>query len=510
MVRKVSGNSNTALTDLMDFKKDILISYAHIDDESLMEGQKGWISEFHRSLEVRLSQLMGARPVIWRDPKLQGNDFFGEEIVDQFPEVALLISILSPRYVRSEWCTKEVGEFIKAAQENGGFKLRNKSRIFKVIKTPIPLEDHPEAIRETLGYEFFKLDPETGRPKEFGKIYGPEAELAYWEKLDDLAHDITDLLNQLQKMGPQVGGDVALNDDAVAVYLAQTSYDLREYRDNIKRELQEHGYRVLPDQHLPLIAPDFISESAQLMDQCEVAIHLIGENYGIIPEGSQKSVVELQNETAAQKSKEGKLKRLIWFSPHTETEDERQINFVEHLKTSELMHEGADLFENSLEDLKYAIHDQLAALKKEEQKEEEKVEEGDDLPPQIYLLCDQKDLDDVIPLEDYLFEQGYDVILPVFEGDEQQVRIDHQENLKACDAVIIYYGAGNELWMRSKTRDLMKIAGYGRKKPLNTKAVYLAPPMNPRKERFRAQGMTAINGSDGFAPELMQPFTEKL
>ena len=60
----------------MDFSKDILISYAHIDDESLMEGQKGWIEEFHRSLDIRLSQLLGEKPKIWRDLKLQGNDFF--------------------------------------------------------------------------------------------------------------------------------------------------------------------------------------------------------------------------------------------------------------------------------------------------------------------------------------------------------------------------------------------------------------------------------------------------
>jgi hypothetical protein len=34
----------------MKFKKDIFISYAHIDDEALIEGESGWITEFHRSL----------------------------------------------------------------------------------------------------------------------------------------------------------------------------------------------------------------------------------------------------------------------------------------------------------------------------------------------------------------------------------------------------------------------------------------------------------------------------
>jgi hypothetical protein len=41
---------------------DVFISYAHIDNESLTEGQQGWISQFHHTLEVRLRQLMGENP----------------------------------------------------------------------------------------------------------------------------------------------------------------------------------------------------------------------------------------------------------------------------------------------------------------------------------------------------------------------------------------------------------------------------------------------------------------
>ncbi|MEC7903276.1 MAG: hypothetical protein VYE74_03700, partial [Verrucomicrobiota bacterium] len=41
---------------------DLFISYAHLDDQSLEEDQKGWISKFHRVLEVKISQLMGEQP----------------------------------------------------------------------------------------------------------------------------------------------------------------------------------------------------------------------------------------------------------------------------------------------------------------------------------------------------------------------------------------------------------------------------------------------------------------
>src|SRR5579871_3538529 len=108
----------------MQFDKDIFISYAHIDDESLISDKKGWISEFHRALEIRLGQLMGAKPVIWRDPALHGNHLFDREIVEQFYRVAIMISILTPRYIKSEWCIKEVTEFREVCQQNIGFVVK--------------------------------------------------------------------------------------------------------------------------------------------------------------------------------------------------------------------------------------------------------------------------------------------------------------------------------------------------------------------------------------------------
>src|SRR5262245_60108964 len=119
-----------------EIEKDIFISYAHLDNETLTEEQKGWVTTFHHALEKRLGQLLAHLPNIWRDEKLQGNDYFGEEIVDQFQKLRVLVSILSPRYVESDWCRKELRTFYDVAQKFHGVRLGNKSRIFKVIKHP--------------------------------------------------------------------------------------------------------------------------------------------------------------------------------------------------------------------------------------------------------------------------------------------------------------------------------------------------------------------------------------
>src|ERR1700761_4052872 len=127
----------------MNFEADAFISYAHVDNAELIEGRRGWVANLHRALEVRVGQLLGKPPQIWRDPKLQGNDFLEEKLFGQLGRVAALVVVVSPRYIKSEWTRKELVEFWKAAQGQGGVSFQEKARIFKVLKTPVPVQSHP-------------------------------------------------------------------------------------------------------------------------------------------------------------------------------------------------------------------------------------------------------------------------------------------------------------------------------------------------------------------------------
>jgi hypothetical protein len=498
------------------FKKDIFISYAHIDDEALVEGEPGWISEFHRSLEIRLAQLLGHRPNIWRDKDLDGNHEFSEEILQQLPDIALLVSIHSPRYVKSEWCVREVNEFHRVAQSNIGATIGTKSRIFKVIKTPVDINQHPSVIQGLLGYEFYKMDPDTGKPREFSKLYGKDAQVAYWAKLDDLAHDLADLLEEIAnseksnasvvaETKKEISSDQASHNTTIAlsdalkkmrnIFLAETSADNKENRESLVRFLSGKGFNVLPDKNMPVEADEYCAAVKEMVNQCELCIHMIGSNFGLVLEGTAKSKIQLQAEITAELNKEKGTPRLIWMPPELKITDERQLNFVEDIKMNESLLSGADLLIAHLEDLQFAIEDKLNAEKKSADETNDSNEETG--TKQIYLICEQNDLDAIVPLEDHLFAKGFEIIIPAFEGDPSQLRIDHQENLKSCDAVLIYYGSGNDLWLRSKTRDLLKISGYGRQKPLNVKYVCIAGPTNPQKERFRSHEVKIINFTNG-------------
>jgi hypothetical protein len=101
----------------MAFDTDVFISYAHLDNQPLKPEALGWVSEFHEALSKRLGEVLGKAPRIWRDPKLQGNDIFADEIGQRFKGTAVLVSITTPRYVESDWCQRELSGFWRAAGE---------------------------------------------------------------------------------------------------------------------------------------------------------------------------------------------------------------------------------------------------------------------------------------------------------------------------------------------------------------------------------------------------------
>jgi hypothetical protein len=486
----------------MHFENDIFISYAHIDNEALGADQEGWVSDLHRWLDVRLGQLAGAKPRIWRDPKLQGNDYFADEIVERFPSVATLICVLSPRYVRSEWCMRELHAFLDATAAHGGFRVGGKSRLFKVVKTPVPLESQPDELRGLLGYEFYAVDEASQRVREFNQLGGPELERQYWATLDDLAQDLSQILGSLEH--PQQPASEPDGPPPATVYLAETTHDLKPERDALRRDLLQHGYRLLPEQALPLIEPELSEAIGAGLADSRLSVHPIGSRYGIVPEGASRSIVDLQNELALEACESGSLTRLVWIPPAVAAADERQQAFLTTVGSEQRGQHATDLLRTDIEALKEAVHHRLRPRPEPEPSPADAAE-GEELN-RVYLVCDQRDLETIAEVEDFLYDRGLEVILPVFEGDEAAIRLDHQENLRMCESVLLYYGQVHELWLREKLRELLKISGYGRSAPMRAKAIYVAGPSSPSKERLRTRGAMIIRGIEGFSAELLDPF----
>lgn len=221
-----------------NFDLHAFISYAHIDNQPLTAGQKGWVSQFHATLKTLLSQRMGEEARIWRDDKLDGNDVFDQEIIDQFAKTALLISILSPRYLRSDWCTRELNTFAEAATRTGGVTVGNKSRVFKVVKTPLdPDVELPPLVGRTLGYEFYSN--EGNDPEEIDPAFGERSREEFLRRISRLAVEMAQSLRAMMA-AKRAGGAVAPASKAT-VFLAACGRDMHATWEQLARGRSVRG-----------------------------------------------------------------------------------------------------------------------------------------------------------------------------------------------------------------------------------------------------------------------------
>jgi hypothetical protein len=106
-----------------------------------------------------------------------------------------MLCVVSPRYLESEWCLRELNAFYYHAVQNGSLLIDNKIRILKVLKTPISYGDQPSVLKDFLGYEFYGIE-ESGYYEEFNpEISNSNRDIRYWEKFEDLASDVKSLIS---------------------------------------------------------------------------------------------------------------------------------------------------------------------------------------------------------------------------------------------------------------------------------------------------------------------------
>lgn len=483
---------------------DVLLNYASIDDHSMQDGKPGWVSQLHRNLEVRMEQLLGEKVNIARLPEALQSPAIEGKLMEHCPEAKAMISVVSPPFIHSESCQREVQEFLRVAEQTGGPWVDEKSRLLKVLKTAVAEEQMPPQMANIFsplfGFEFFETDTESGRIREFDETFGPALKQRFFERVYDLAYDASHVLRVLKQTKADSDSTIQANPNRQWIYLATTTSDVQQERDRIKRELQERGHAVLPEGPLPMLSQDVERTVAECLEKCTIAVHLLGNHYGVTPEDSSESIPAMQVRMTAQQSN---LQRLVWMPGDGTSADERQQKFIQRVQEDPVLHDRAEIIEGELNLLKKDLIRRLAPPKespKDSGKESASGNVSAGGPPKLYLICDPKDEANIEALEDYLFDQGLEVCLSAFDGDDADAATLHQENLLTCDAVLVYYGAAPKAWVDIKLRELLKAVGYGRENPIGVQAVYIAPPDDRRKERYRSHQAGVIRGGESFAP----------
>jgi hypothetical protein len=185
----------------------------------------------------------------------------------------------------------------------------------------------------------------------------------------------------------------------------------------------------------------------------------------------------------------------------------KQRLFIENLKKDSDSMNDADLLETSIEELKgYVINkieNEISRFNKiyGHSKEDKKV---------IYLIHEKPDAVKCKKIEAFLEKSGFQVITSNFEGNPDDIRAKHNDNLKRCDATLIYYSHENEGWLKSKQKELLKSLGLGRDKPISPQAILIESESQLKESFGIDENAIILQNQKKFSPEVIEPFLAKL
>jgi hypothetical protein len=545
---------------------DIFISYSNDDNlPSPPRGQVGWVTHFDQLLEHFLREWRGD-PRIWRDNKITGANFIDDTILNPLPHVAIMIAVVSPNYVKSDWCTRELMAFCNAADRaRPGIQVRNKSRIFKVVKVPLRRASQLHPVFSNLkGFEFFQVRDADNRPMLFDPESRDEARQLFHDKVGDVAWEVIDVLELIEDYAaeqnvevaqpagepqdtpesvdaaettsdlPETTSEVAKTTpepkserdtvrislakpqaSGVTLYLAETTPDLMIQRDNVRRDLLHRGYKVL-QLSTELAQADAAELEAGIdhdLRASQFSIHLVGNEFGDAPGQGIASFVELQDSRAAVwANKWPAFQRLIWIPANIKPQHHSQRRFVSGLLDSNY-EPNTELLRGCLEDFKTTIQDKITALQSNALKQPA-VGQGS---PTVGIICESLDEVSVQRLDDCLYEQDCDVIRAVVQAGATSLPSDQINSIVGCDGIIFYVDNASLFWVQSRLHELVALEQEERKE-FKSVAVYVGGNKTDEKERFRTKKATVIkNFEDAPAamlgpipPHLLRPFIDKL
>lgn len=465
-------------------ENDVFISYAHIDNRA-----SDWVTTLETQLRYKVSEFIGQDVSVWRDAKLAGNDHFDDVIARQVIASAVFVAVVSPRYVQSASCQKEYQSF---AAGKSGARIGEKSRIARVRKTVLPegMAEPPElSADETLGFPFF--DSKGGQLVEFDNRAGMTGHQQFLARVAELAGAIAKVLRLLQK-------DARPRNDQRVIFLADTSQRLVPSRDELRRELVGRGHTVVPDR--PLVTNGVFDPdgATAAVERAELAIHLFGGSYGLIPEGEERSLPHLEYVLAAAK----RVPQLVWVPSAlpeggTRTADVRLGQLIDEIQQTETdSPRMLDVCTTEFETFKEIV---LDALSRPTTHHETPTD-----AKSVYLLFHDSDLDsmDLRALRRHLLNAGYPVNLPAFEGSETELRQLEEQSFLDNDATLIYYGNAKDSWVEQKRKFLLSALGRAEHGRRARRALCLRPPTTRVKELKFGDfaGGRPLPDAKGFAP----------
>jgi hypothetical protein len=474
---------------MSDSLVQIFVSYARNDDVPPPEDltKKGFVTALCDQLHYSFRNYGDPKPKLWRDVrKVDRADQFDKKIAEAINASSLLLVILSPNWMSSEYCRKELKIFTDRWSGSGGVR----EQIIVVSKRYVADDRRPSLLQGQSGYPFYALDDadEVDLEREFF-VRGEVCDKQYYERVDDLAKVLRRRALRLTTRQ----GALTVEPEAMvltprpksdkAIYLAKPASDMRGAYDRLVVELTSSGYTVVPDpaKDIPVDATalNFIDDA---LSEADISIHLLGEKPGYAPDDADP-ITKLQLSRAARRSAgtarvDGgcRLGRIIWAPKILNSDSARNVvqNVRDPLQV--LTKFDSYLETDTVEGDTLSKFVELVAQRLSHAPIPHQTIGDGPSNARVYIYHRPEDIEYAFDIGKALRARDITPRFPAIEGsDAERVQL-HRRHLRECDSVVVCWASAPDVWAKVSSNELVDWKVLGRTKSFSRRGLVAGPP----------------------------------
>jgi TIR domain-containing protein len=470
---------------------DIFISYAHADDEVPQGARSGWVTTLVGELRKILRRKLGGDGAeIWMDHQLAADAGVSDELRARLRESRTLVLVMSPGYQRSDWCQRELANFLLASESK-----RIRANVFVIEIEPVDRATWPRALRdlELTPVRFWSRELDDAAPVLQGYPLPPlDGSSLYWRNLNELAHWIA----------ARLSAPAAPADTARIVLVAETTDDLDEQRESVAALLRQQHFEPVPLRGYPRDTQEaYLQALRNDMREASLFVQLLGPYEGKRL-GDGEPLVPLQAREALAAHRDRSLKILQWRESGL---DLASVKSESH----RLLLSGPNVRASGIEEFRRAIVDAL-------------TNGGGPTSPElvagaaraqtfsIFVQADTADRDLGNAVVEAL--KAIDVVPVIPSPDDAGESFargleHHREALRRSAGVVFVYGQASLGWLTARVSYAAQGMGLGRR---NVWGAVVDSPSGRPKIPFASKNLVTIDFRDGFDPTKIASFVDTL
>jgi len=422
------------------FDHDLFVSYARLDDVPIEQRTKGWVESFIDELQTEVRQRLGAKDFhVWMDPQVDCSRPLTPQILEIASRSAMLLVVMSPAYLNSEWCSRERGAFLGAF----GDRVAAGS-VFVVHEREVDRAFIPPELSGPLGYSFFYREREDGPDMPLTVADGQR----FMSRLVELSFRIKTRAQELRTPGRIAAPQ------GPCVFVARATEDQDDSEGQLRGYLSQAGLQVLPETwYAQTDRASFEAAMKADLARSKAFAQLLSSVPGRDPFNGGVPLPRLQNELARSAGIPVAAWRDRGLDVTSVRADHRPL--VESAQAC-----GIEEFKRTIVELARREPPPPAAARSN---------------VMVFVNADAPDRALAQEVARILLQWNVDCYWPTTEGPPEDVRKDLEESLNTCDGMLLLHGAAGANWVRSQLRQGRKILSQ-RARPPTALAIVQGPP----------------------------------